>query len=456
MTATSSNPKPKSRWPLRSLVVIVLSIYMLLAAALVVLWHQPAGTPLTVASVITAALALIAVTALLLSVRRLAASNQRLRVERERGELMQQRMRDSRHRLQLLLDRMPDGVLAFDSQGRIEWINPAARLIFRYGMAEVVGEQVAALIPAIGSIHAPVVSATAPGMVDAQAPRITTRARRRDGTEFTLEIALVPLSASDVHAGMCVCRDVTDAERVDRMKSEFVSMVSHELRTPLTSLRGSLAILADGSIAGLPADALRLLRLANSNAERLVVLVNDILDYEKLRAGALSLELASVDLGEVARRAMDSLEGMARPASVQLLLRGNDGNTPALADPTRLTQVLVNLLSNAIKYSPPNGTVRVTIERNDERARLTVRDDGPGVPAEFLPRLFLPFEQARDPKYRKQGGTGLGLAISRGLMDMMNGAIGIDPPTPGRGGATFWIDLPLHSARPSTFGDLID
>ncbi|MBW8830489.1 MAG: PAS domain-containing protein [Burkholderiales bacterium] len=455
MTAASSTPKPKSCWLLRGLVVVVFLMYVLLASALVLLWHQPAGTPLAVTFAITAALALSTLIALLLSVRRLAASNHRLRVEREHGDLMQQGMRESRHRLQLLLDRMPDGVLAFDPQGRIEWINPAARLIFRCSMTDAVGEPVATLIPAIEAIPTPVASAVAPGMVDAQAPRITTPARRRDGTEFTLEIALVPLSVNGVHPGMCVCRDVTDAERVDRMKSEFVSMVSHELRTPLTSLRGSLAILADGSIAGLPPDAMRLLRLANTNAERLVVLVNDILDYEKLRAGALILDLAAIDLSEVARRAIESLEGMARPAGVHLLLRGDDENAPALADPTRFTQVLVNLISNAIKYSPPNGTVRVTIERNDERARLTVRDDGPGVPAEFLPRLFLPFEQARDPKQRKQGGTGLGLAISRGLIEMMNGAIGIDPPTRGCG-AAFWIDLPLHSARPSTFGDLID
>ncbi|MEN9544191.1 MAG: hypothetical protein RLZZ598_1024 [Pseudomonadota bacterium] len=402
---------------------------------------------------VTAALIVITLLVVALLMRRLAAANRALRAKAAQSSTAQRELRESRRRLQLLLDHMPDGVLAFGADGRVEWINPAARSIFHCNAADAVGRPASALIPAIDTLL-PGGSATTPeGMVPAQVPRLSTFGRRRDGGDFPLEIAVVWLRTDGPRAAMCVCRDITDAERVERIKSEFVSMVSHELRTPLTSLRGSLALLADGSIAGLPTDARRLLRLASSNAERLVTLVNDILDYERLRAGALKVEIEALDLGEVARRAIDSLEGLARPAGVRFALTG-DGDVPVLADASRLMQVLANLLSNAIKYSPPDGTVRVRLAHADERAFLTVMDEGPGIPPEFVPRLFQPFEQAPDPRHRKRGGSGLGLAISRGLMEMMNGAIGIAAPARGRG-AEFWIALPLNSARPSTFfGDL--
>jgi signal transduction histidine kinase len=225
------------------------------------------------------------------------------------------------------------------------------------------------------------------------------------------------------------------------------------LRTPLTSLRGSLVLLADGSVGPLPADAQRLLRLAHDNSERLVHLVNDILDFEKLRAGGLQLDIESLDLADVAREAIESVEGMSHQARVSMQLHDGGMPLPVRADAARLVQVLANLLSNAIKYAPPHGTVLVTVEAHGERARATVRDDGPGVPADFVPHLFEPFAQARSAQHRRQGGTGLGLAISRGLIEMMHGGIGLEPPQRGAG-ASFWIELPLHSARPSTFGDL--
>jgi signal transduction histidine kinase len=336
----------------------------------------------------------------------------------------------------------------------VEWINPAARSIFHCSGNEVVGRPASLLIPML-NILLPEEHEVAPdGMVAAQLPRLATEGRRRDGSAFPLELAVVRLRTDGPRTGMCVCRDNTDALRLERVKSEFVSMVSHELRTPLTSLRGSLALLADGSIAGLPNDARRLLALASGNAERLVMLVNDILDYEKLRAGALSVDNDAADLVELARRAIESLEGMARPNGVQMVLHARDEEVPVLADAARAMQVIVNLLSNAIKYSPPEGLVSIRVRRRQERARLTVQDSGPGVDPEFVPRLFKPFEQARDPRHRKQGGTGLGMAISQELMQMMHGAIGIEPPVLGQG-AEFWIELPLNSARPSTFGDLV-
>ncbi len=442
------------RWLLGSLAAVCVALFALLALRVMLLFQQPAGGLFIAVTVATAALALLTVVALLLLTRRLQSSVAALRAQGERSSAAQRELSDSRRRLQLLLDHMPDGVLAFDAGGRIEWINPAARQIFRCSVADVVGESVATLVPAIGELLPAGPARAAPGMVAPDVQRRATRGRRRDGESFPLEIAPVMVQEGERRWSMCVCRDITDAERVDRMKSEFVSMVSHELRTPLTSLRGSLSLLTDGSITGLPDDAQRLLKMASANAERLVMLVNDILDYEKLRAGALRVELEPLSLGDLAQRAAESLEGMARPSGVRIVIEPGDAPSPVNADPARLMQVLANLLSNAIKYSPPHGRVRMEIVHAGERCRLTVRDDGPGVPADFVARLFMPFEQARDPAHRKQGGTGLGLAISRALMELMHGAIGLEPPMRGRG-AAFWIELPLHRERPSTFGDLV-
>jgi PAS domain S-box-containing protein len=365
------------------------------------------------------------------------------------------RLAESRRRLQLLLDHMPDGVLSFDNLGRVEWINPAARLMFQCSAEDTVGRPVRALIPALDIDTSEVQPAQADGTLAPAAPRLLLQGQRRDASVFPLELSLVRLRAGDDQTvGMCVCRDLSDSQRIERMKHEFVSMVSHELRTPLTSLRGSLALLADGStITGLPADAQRLLRMASDNSERLVHLVNDILDFEKLRAGGLRMEPEDCELGALAQQAVDAIEGMARAAQVELRLLRSDADLPVRADPVRLTQVLGNLLSNAIKHSPPHGTVLVALQRRSEWARLTVLDQGPGVPTEFVARLFEPFEQARDPRQRKQGGTGLGLAISRALMETMQGGIGLEPPRAGEG-ARFWVELPLAVERPSTFGAL--
>ena len=358
---------------------------------------------------------------------------------------------DSRRRLQLLLDHMPDGVLAFDARGRVKWINPAGRLMFQCSVADTVGQPVRGLIPELDPTAGKAPREEREGMARAPVPRLSMRGRRRDGDSFPLEVEIVRLHANGEQGGMCVCRDMSQSQHIEHMKHEFVSMVSHELRTPLTSLRGSLALLADGSMAGLPPDALRLLKLASDNAERLVVLVNDILDFEKLRAEALRVDLEPADLCQSAHHAADALEGMARQARVALRVLPSELALPVRADPARLMQVLGNLLSNAIKHSPANGSVEVLIVRRGERARLLVRDQGPGVPSELSPRLFEPFAQARDNQHGR-GGTGLGLAISRALMEMMHGAIGVEPRTTGQG-ACFWIELPLALDRPSTFGN---
>ena len=394
----------------------------------------------------TVAMALAATVALRRSTQRLTVGNARLRREAERRELVQEELRASRSRLEMVLDHIPDAVLAFDARGLLQWVNPAAAQMFAMDARAAAGRPVGELVPELGAWLTMPSSHPSPGELPParRERRELMIGLQRGGDEFPIEVAVVQTRLAGEEIGVCVCRDLREVERMERMKHEFVSMVSHELRTPLTSIRGSLSMLADGTAGELAPPVQRLVTLAHRNSERLVALVNDILDFEKLRAGEMAMHPEPLDLVQAAQSAIESNEGYAQQHGVNLKLVAPGEQVGVRADPLRLAQVLANLLSNAIKFSPRGGEVTVRVETG---GRLWVTDEGPGVPAEFADRLFYPFAQADDLATRKHGGTGLGLAISRGLMEQMGGAIGVEPPDPA-GGARFWIVLPGVDLEP--------
>jgi NtrC-family two-component system sensor histidine kinase KinB len=391
----------------------------------------------------TVLLAVVATVGLRAFTARLADSNRRLRREATERGVVQEQLRESQRRLEMTLDHIPDGVIAFDAGTRVQWINPAAEVMFGRSRAGMRAQPVSLLIPELDHRTEwpdTVPPEDAPAATPWHARRETMYGLRADGAEFPIEVALVQTRVGGERVGVCVCRDLSQLERMERMKHEFVSMVSHELRTPLTSIRGSLAMLADGMAGELTGPVHRLVGLAHQNSERLVALVNDILDFEKLRAGEVRMELAPLDLVDEARAALESCEGYAHQHRVATRLQ-SAGAVPAVGDAQRLQQVLANLLSNAIKFSPEGGEVTVHVDAGGGEPRLWVIDQGPGVPAAFVEQLFEPFAQASNLQTRKRGGTGLGLAISRAMMEQMGGRIGLEPPEPGRG-AVFWIALP--------------
>jgi signal transduction histidine kinase len=216
--------------------------------------------------------------------------------------------------------------------------------------------------------------------------------------------------------------------------------VSHELRTPLTAIRGSLGLLRGGVGGRLDAKGEDLLSLAITNCERLVRLVNEILDLEKLRSGRLIFEMADVDLVVLLRETAGGNLGLATQAGVLLGLDGLPEGAPIHTDPHRLRQVLDNLISNAVKFSPPGGRVDLTLHRTAAGWTILVEDYGRGIPENFLPRLFDPFTQADATDAREKGGTGLGLSISKALMEGMGGQLRVES-TLGVG-SRFFVDLP--------------
>ncbi len=234
--------------------------------------------------------------------------------------------------------------------------------------------------------------------------------------------------------------DVTELKRIDRMKSEFVSTVSHELRTPLTSIRGSLGLISGGVAGALPEAAQTLVSIASNNCERLIRLINDILDIEKIESGKIGLNAQPTDLGPLLTQVLAANSHYGAAHQVPLTLEMPDGALMVKVDSDRLVQVITNLLSNAMKFSPPDQPVQVHLLRAGARVRVEVRDRGPGIPEEFRKRIFQKFSQADASDTRAKGGTGLGLNISRAIIERLGGSIGF--ATEAGVGTTFFFELP--------------
>ncbi|HEX2569761.1 MAG TPA: PAS domain S-box protein [Polyangia bacterium] len=369
--------------------------------------------------------------------------------DRKRAE---KALMESEARFRTLANSSPIGIFQIDAEGLCTYANPRCQQITGLTPEESLGTGW------LRSIHP-----------EDRAAMMDEWRRARDETnDFSLELRLlrpdgtvrqvlsraVALRAASgqilSYVGTVV--DITERKVIERMKSEFVSIVSHELRTPLTSIRGALRLLEGGIMGELPEDAMSLVSMASANTERLVRLINDILDVEKLEAGRMVLQVRRLDPRRLLLTTVEGLRGLAEQARVSLVIEGDerpeDDERWLQGDEDLLVQVLTNLVSNAIKFSPPGSQVRLRVERTPALngwLRFSVMDQGPGIAADDLPKLFGKFQQLDSSNARKKGGTGLGLAISKAIVEEHGGRIGLDS-RPGEG-TTFWFDLPLPGAR---------
>ena len=240
-------------------------------------------------------------------------------------------------------------------------------------------------------------------------------------------------------------RNVTETRRMARIKEELIATVSHELRTPLTSIKGTLALLEAGVAGEIPTDAARLVGIAHTNAARLERIVNDVLDVEKLRAGALSMDTTTVLVSDALREAVQVTTGFAPSKELKIDFESEE-DLAVFADPMRLQQILANLISNAMKHSPDGGRVRIAAKARDEAVVFSISDTGAGVPETFVANLFERFQQAEPEGEQPRGGSGLGLSIAREMVEGMGGGIGYER----RGDeSVFWFTLPRALAAPA-------
>lgn len=241
---------------------------------------------------------------------------------------------------------------------------------------------------------------------------------------------------------IAIFRDFTGQRAVARMKDEFISTVSHELRTPLTSILGSLGLLANGAVEGIPPKGTELLKIAHNNGARLLDLINDLLDLERLASGQMEYRMEDLSVSVLLEEAVAAHQGYADQYGVTLKISSTCDREAVLGDRARLLQVMANLLSNATKYSDPGGEVEITAAPNGDAVRISVINHGPGIPEEYHPRLFDKFTQADASDTRRKGGTGLGLSICKAIVEHHGGEIGFETK-PGEG-TTFNVDLSLR------------
>jgi len=350
-------------------------------------------------------------------------------------------------RQQAIFDSAIDAILTLNPSGSIETINAAGEAMFGYSSAELDRRDVSVLIDIAASGDGSFLSrlGASQGALEHGLIRELS-AKRRDGEAFPVDVALGAMELPTGLHVVAVVRDISERRRMEQMKDEFVSTVSHELRTPLTSIAGSLGLLAGGAAGALPDKAARLIGIAQANSQRLVRLINDILDIEKIQSGKLQLDLRPLDLRDIAERSIEGMRGFADNLGVRIALDPG-ASAQVRGDADRLIQVVTNMLSNACKFSPTGGEVAVSVNPETRIARLSVIDHGPGIPDGFRSQIFTKFAQADGSDSRAKGGTGLGLAIAREIAERHGGRLWFES-APGEG-ATFHLDLPLIAGQTS-------
>ena len=338
---------------------------------------------------------------------------QMLARSRERG-----RAEELSRQQEILLDSVADGICGVDRNGMVSFANPAAARLLGVAVDDPDRQDRCTIC------------CTAPRRQTASAARIARCAVARptslrkagedtifraNGSSFPAEYVLTPILDQGRFSGSVLSfRDISQRYALDRLKDEFISTVSHELRTPLTSIRGALGLLSSGMLGEINEKAANLLRIALTNSDRLVRLINDILDLERIQSGREPLAFRTVQLADIVKQAIEDMQPVADAAGVQLI--HDTTQVEIAADPDRLLQVLTNLLSNAVKFSPPNSPVSVMLRPGVTGVMLSVIDHGRGIPADKLESIFGRFQQVDASDSRQKGGSGLGLAICRTIV----------------------------------------
>ena len=346
---------------------------------------------------------------------------------------------DSERQTRQIIDAVPAPIAYTDAAGCVRLCNQAVSTMLGVPVDRIIGQNISQLFSeqTYRDIHPHVLRAMAGEQVQFERTQ-----RLPHGGTVDFSTTYIPRHDAQGRAQgfYSMTTDISELKRLDRMKSEFVSTVSHELRTPLTSIRGSLGLLSGGLAGALPDKAKGLIEIAKNNCERLIRLINDILDIEKIESEKMVFKSTPIDLTAFIEQALKANEGFANQYRTQLRVTAALPDARVNGDQDRLIQVMTNLISNACKFSPPDSTVDIALTRADGFIRIAVIDHGPGISEEFTARIFQRFSQADSTDTKQKGGTGLGLAISKTIVEHLGGQMGFESEL-GKG-SSFYFTLP--------------
>jgi len=374
------------------------------------------------------------------STAELADINRKLRQEVAARMRTERQLRDSGEFLERIMETATNAICVLDPQGHLVRANQALETLTGRDVGALNGTPLTRLFVPRDRDRVNALLARVAGCGETVRQQ-TAELESQRGQVNTVLFSLAPLREGDeIAAVVATVEDITERMMLERMKDEFMSTVSHELRTPLTSIRGSLRLLR-GGIGEVPEQARSLAQIADNNCDRLLNLIDDLLDVQRLEAAAVPFEFGRYEVAPLVQAAIDSNSGYAQQLGVALRFDPRGVRARVRVDRERFLQVMNNLLSNAAKFSPPGGTVEVYLGRRGGRVRIDVTDHGPGIPEAFRQRVFDRFAQADASSSRSRGGTGLGLNIAKGFVERMGGCIGFDS-TVGQG-TTFRVELPV-------------
>jgi PAS domain S-box-containing protein len=358
-------------------------------------------------------------------------------------------LRKSEANLQAIIDNTIDGVINIDIRGTIRSYNRGCEEIFGYSTSEAVGRNIDLLVPtADADRYTGLLERYArTGKAQFAGRRQEIKGRHKSGRLLDLEVAVAEIKVEGGVLFSSIVRDVTERKQMERIKSEFISTVSHELRTPLTAVMGSLGLLRSGAVGDMSPKAAHMIDLAHDNGTRLVALINNILDIDKIEADEFEVRQQSVSLKMLIEQTAKQSAAYATQHAASILVEEIADDIIVDTDAERFHQVMGNLLTNAAKFSPKGGAIHIAAGMTEKIVRISVRDEGPGIPEEFRARIFHKFAQADSSDTREKGGTGLGLCIAKAIVERLGGAIGYE--TQIGAGTTFYFDLPAHRAEPA-------
>lgn len=357
-------------------------------------------------------------------------------------------LEEARARDVAILENIGDGLIVTDNEGKITIINQAAQTLLRMDSKTAIGKILVEVVVAEDEKERPITSQDRPTTLALQSGKRTSAIhyyKKSDGKKFPVAVVVTPLLVSGKIVGSIdVFRDITREKEIDEMKTELISLSSHELRTPLSAMRGYLSMIQDGDYGPTNPGLKKPLGMIETSTQRLIHIVNEMLDVSRIESGKMILTLSEQNLQDLIKEVIATLQPLANKKKIQLIVE-QDTKMVVQADKEKVIEILNNLIGNSLKFTE-KGSITISLEQKEDMVIVSVKDTGIGIAKEDHPKLFSKFDEIKLKQAGKTSGTGLGLYISHELVKKMGGDMWIKKSEPGEG-STFSFSLPTVNSQ---------